>query len=212
MSPSLVLAAPGGPARQHGPSGRDGIGRVRLALEASALRSGRSTLNHLDLFTTQVAGQAVAPGSGRLHPDTVNLAERFEPVEQRGVAGKGGRERLGAKQRPVAESSAAVTCTSAWVSTPPVTRRGSAVTMVPVLPGRCDGCEGPLQEADRTAKSLRQQAPMRSRNRTSNPSAVVPREGPTVHQQDTVGQSRTRVRLNSGTTTRESPPRRSGPA
>jgi hypothetical protein len=62
-----------------------------------------------------------------------------------------------------------------------------------------------------TADSLRRQTPMRSRNRRSNPSAVVPREGPRVHQQDSVGQSHTRVRRNSGTTTLRLP-RRSGPA
>ena len=67
----------------------------------------------------QVAGQPGAVAAGPLDPDQRDVPELREPAQQAAYpAAVAGNSRV--PSSPPRESSAAATCTSEWVSTPPV--------------------------------------------------------------------------------------------
>ena len=87
-----------GPATEGRSSGLDRIERIRFAT-ASALGSIRPVdLDHLDVGSTQEAGQAGPIGAGALHPDLGHLAEALEPGQQRLVATRVRLKALGAEE------------------------------------------------------------------------------------------------------------------
>ena len=128
--PALGRAA--GPAGLRGPGSADRIQRVGLALPAPVLPVGTVYLDDPDTSCGDVAGQAGAVTAGPFDPDQADRPEPAQPAQQAGVAGRSGRE-LPTPSSPPIGSSAAATCTSAWVSTPPVMARASS-TMVTAIP------------------------------------------------------------------------------
>ena len=127
--PALRRAA--GPAGLGGPGSADRVQRVGLALPAAVLPVGAVHLDDPDAGGCHVPGQAGAVAAGPLDPDQGDGPEPGQPAQQPGIAGRRGRE-LPTPSSPPMGSSAAATCTSAWVSTPPVMARVS--TMVTVIP------------------------------------------------------------------------------
>ena len=130
--PALRRAA--GPAGLGGPGGADGVQRVGLALPAPVLPVGAVDLDDPDAGRGDVAGQAGAVAAGALDPDQ-GRRSRTRPASS-----AGGRTRPrwpgtpATPSSPPTGSSAAATCTSAWVSTPPVIARVSTmVTAIPFL-------------------------------------------------------------------------------
>ena len=85
------------------------------------------------------AEPATAIGAGAFDPDPDQRAERGQPGVQVGEAGRGDRERPAGALTAVASSTAA-TCTSRWVSTPPVIGRVS--TMVMAIPSHFNLVKG----------------------------------------------------------------------
>jgi hypothetical protein len=64
---------------------------------AAALPVGTVDFEDRDAVALQVPRQAGAPGAGPLDADSVDDPEPSEPVEELGVAGRGGRERCDAE-------------------------------------------------------------------------------------------------------------------
>ena len=114
------------PAGLGGPGGADGIQRVGLTLTAAVLAVGAVPLHDPDTGGGHVAGQAGAVAAGALDPDQAHGPEPAQPVQQAGIAGRVTGNSW-TPSRPPMGSSAAATCTSAWVSTPPVMVRVSTM-------------------------------------------------------------------------------------
>ena len=96
-------------------------------------RFGRSTSITSTPAAAEVAGQPGAVGAGALDPDPFDRAERRQPAVQLADTrpASSGTTRRRARRR--CASTTAATCTSRWVSTPPVTGR-VASTMVIAIP------------------------------------------------------------------------------
>ena len=99
----------------------------------------------------EVAGEPGAVGTGSLDSEQVDLAEALQPGQQLPVALGRRRERL-APRSPPRSSKAAATCTSRWVSTPPVICRVKVVIVIFAHAG-WDGT-APSGTMDRTATGL----------------------------------------------------------
>src|SRR5262249_39677006 len=134
-----ALRRAGRPAGLRSPRRADRIQRVGLARPVPVLPIGPVYLDDPDAGRGQVPGQARAVTAGALDADQGHLPEpaqpaRTPPGRPRGReprAGEGGNPRT--PRRPPMESSAAATCMSAWVSTPPVMAHASS-TMVIAVP------------------------------------------------------------------------------
>ena len=83
-------------------------------------RSARSTSTTRTPGRGEVPGQAGAVAAGALDADQAHGPEPAQPAQQAGVPGRAWRGTPATPSSPPTGSSAAATCTSAWVSTPPV--------------------------------------------------------------------------------------------
>ena len=95
-----------------------------LPARRRSCRSQRSTSTTAIPAASEVTGQARAITAGAFDTNQDYSPEAAQPLEQPAVAARRGWELLDAEQDLRAESSAAATWTSAWVSTPPVTTSG----------------------------------------------------------------------------------------
>jgi hypothetical protein len=79
-------------ARQYRLGGGVGVQRVGLAPAAALPPVGPVDLDYLYAFGPQVPGQRGAVGPGALYPHRMQPPEGAQPGQQRGIAGRGGRE------------------------------------------------------------------------------------------------------------------------
>ncbi len=96
--PVLGLRDALGPAAEGGPSRLDGVEGIGLATASALGPVGPVDLDHLDVCSAQVTGQARSIRARALHPDLGQRTEALEPGEQRPVAGRVGVEALRSKQ------------------------------------------------------------------------------------------------------------------
>ena len=87
------MASPG-PAAERCPRRLNGIGGVGLALGAAGLAVGAVDFDHLDAGAKQEPGQPRVVRAGAFHPDAPDGSEATHPLEQLGVARRGGQEGL----------------------------------------------------------------------------------------------------------------------
>ena len=87
-----VLGDAGGASGLGGAGGGFGVDRVGLALLAPGLAVGPVDLDQCDAGHPQVHRQPRAVGPGALDPDLVQLTVGTQPLQQPGIAGRGGRE------------------------------------------------------------------------------------------------------------------------
>jgi hypothetical protein len=159
-----ALRRAAGPARLGGPGGADRIEGIGLALTAAVLTVGAVDPGDPDTGGCHVPAQPRAVTAGPFDPGQADGPEPTQPAGQAGVAGRSDRELPDAQQSPMG-SSAAATCTSACVSTPPVMARVSTVVnAIPFLrlkgwhaPAGRRTCEPrPLHRTGRSDRQRRQ--------------------------------------------------------
>ena len=100
--------------------------RYRTCRAAGGLAVRPDHLDHLNTAASQVASQPGTIAAGALHPHLRQLAVCVHPGQRAGVASRISRECLRA-QHPAHLVHRRTPCTSAWVSTPPVTHAASAI-------------------------------------------------------------------------------------
>ena len=151
------LRDPRRPTRQRGAGRFDRVELVGLAVAAPLLSVGTIDLDHHQAPAAQMTRQAGTIRAGAFHPDPIHGTEAGKPTVQLGVAGRCRRERARQPSTPPFVSTAAATCTSACVSTPPVTGRVVS-TMVIAIPSLSNGqgVARTSREGDRD-EQLRQQ-------------------------------------------------------
>jgi hypothetical protein len=127
--PVVRLRRRGRLARRTARAATIAIDAVGLAVPAGYLPDRAGRLDDLHTVRAKVAGQRGAVAAGALHADTAHLAEPAQLRQQLPVARNRGRELRG-PSTPRMRSTAAATCTSRWVSAPPVTTSAGAAPVV----------------------------------------------------------------------------------
>ena len=79
--PIASLGGRGRRSRQHGPGGRLGVDRVRLAMLPAGAPVGPVDLDHPHLLIKQVASQAGAVAAGALHADHTDVSVAAKPAQ-----------------------------------------------------------------------------------------------------------------------------------
>ena len=127
------LRDPRRPARQRRPRRFDRVELVGLAVAAALLAVRTIDLDHHQALAAQMTRQAGAIRAGAFHPDPIDRTERrpANRATRRNPAGVVANDST--PNTPPFASTAAATCTSACVSTPPVTGRVVS-TMVIAIP------------------------------------------------------------------------------
>jgi hypothetical protein len=119
-------------ARQCSSGGLDGVELVGLAVAAPLLAVRAVDLDHGDAGGGEMAGESGAVGAGPFDTDAYDRPEGLEqPARAWKPAGVVGNDST--PSSPPTDSIAAATCTSRWVSTPPVIGRVVSTTAMPSL-------------------------------------------------------------------------------
>ena len=121
--PVPPLAWPRGTTRQRCPRRFDRVELVGLAVATTFLAVRAIDLDHRHTRRCEVAGQPRTVGAGALHADPLERTERAEPTRQRRDIRPASSGTTALPTRRRCTSSAAATCTSRCVSTPPTTER-----------------------------------------------------------------------------------------
>ena len=150
--PVTALRRPRCPAGLGGTRRADRIQRVGLALPVPVLAVRAIDFDHPHAGRRRVAGQARPVAAGPFDTDQRECPEPTQPAQQAGVSGRVTGNSCTPRSPPIG-SSAAATCRSAWVSTPPVMTRASS-TMVIAVPFRVEGWRAPAGRRTREPRPL----------------------------------------------------------
>ena len=131
------LGDPRGAARQRRPSRLDGVDGVGLAVHGDAPDGSGDPPRPPSTPRCEKPGQAGPVGAGAFHPHPADRPERRQPGVQPANPARSWWNDSTPNTPPLA-SSAAATCTSKWVSTPPVIGRVLS-TMVIAIPSVSNG-------------------------------------------------------------------------